>query len=107
VSQFQDNLKNLPSIENIESLVLYESNDSEPMAVLENKPGKAGSLAVYYYLGVEHGGISPASAKIGLELFAEHTADAKANPGAHPNIDRLFDVIENNKFLAVKAIRKN
>jgi energy-coupling factor transporter ATP-binding protein EcfA2 len=43
---------------------------------LENKPGKAGSLAVYHALAARHGRIDAAAAQEGLELFAEHTADA-------------------------------
>ncbi|MEY3036473.1 MAG: hypothetical protein RLZ34_1083, partial [Pseudomonadota bacterium] len=26
----------------------------------------------------------------GLQWFAEHVSDAQANPGKHPNIDRLL-----------------
>ncbi|MFN3397475.1 MAG: DUF2322 family protein [Sulfurimicrobium sp.] len=28
-----------------------------------------------------------------MRLYAEHTGDARRNPGKHPNIDRLFDII--------------
>ena len=34
--------------------------------------------------------ITPAAASLGLEWYAEHTADALAFPGKHPNIDRLL-----------------
>ena len=37
-------------------------------------------------------------------LYAEHTEDAKARPGAHPNIDRLLDVIASGKGYAVTVI---
>lgn len=79
----------------------------EPEAVIENKPGSAGSLKVYYEMSVKHGGIGPKAAEEALELFAEHTADAKENPGKHPNIDRLFSIIENKQYLSVKAINKD
>ena len=60
------------------------------VATLENKPGQAGSLALYAALATLYGGhITPAAASLGLEWYAEHTADAHAHPGKHPNIDRL------------------
>ena len=40
----------------------------------------------------------------GLEIFAEHTADARANPGKHPNIDRLLEVIASGQGYGVKLI---
>jgi hypothetical protein len=35
-------------------------------------------------------------------LYAEHTDDARANPGKHPNIDRLLALIESGARLSVK-----
>jgi hypothetical protein len=55
---------------------------------------------------VQHGGLTPKAAQEALELFAEHTEDARANPGAHPNIDRLFRIIDEDLFYSVKAIPK-
>ena len=40
----------------------------------------------------------------GLRLFCEHTADAKARPGAHPNIDRLLQIAESGQPLAIRLI---
>ena len=37
--------------------------------------------------------VAAAAAEEGLRLYAEHSADARAHPGKHPNIDRLFDII--------------
>jgi hypothetical protein len=90
---FADNLKQLPGVENIEKLDLLDPSGNV-VTTLENKPGKAGSLAVYNHLILRHGKIDAASATEGLALFAEHTEDARKNPGKHPNIDRLFQVIE-------------
>jgi len=36
--------------------------------------------------------MTPAAAAEGLAIYAEHTDDARLNPGKHPNIDRLFGV---------------
>ena len=89
---FADNLKTLPSIDALAALELLDAQ-GQVLASIENKPGKAGSLAVYAYLAQKHGGINAQAAREGLALFAEHTADAQANPGKHPNIDRLIAIL--------------
>lgn len=100
---FADNLKQLPSIAHLAELQLIDAAGAVA-ATIANQPGKAGSLAVYHALAVKHGGISVAAAEEGLELFAEHTADARANPGKHPNIDRLLEVIASGQGYSVKLI---
>ena len=100
---FSDNLKQLPSISHLAELQLLDAA-GQMVASIENKPGKAGSLAVYAALLAKHGRIDVAAAQEGLELFAEHTAAARAHPGSHPNIDRLLDVITSGEALSVKLI---
>ncbi len=102
---FADNLKRLPAVDDIEKLELLDDRE-EVVAVLENKPGKAGSLAVYNHLIQRHRRLDAAAALEGLELFAEHTEDAKKAPGKHPNIDRLFEVIRQNLSWAGKVTRR-
>ena len=86
---FADRLKQLPSVSHLAALQLLDSQ-GQVLATLENKPGQAGSLALYAALAALYGGhITPAAASLGLEWYAEHTADAHAHPGKHPNIDRL------------------
>lgn len=91
---FRDVLASLPSVTQLGALTLHDANG--PVARLENKPGQAGSLAVYHALHQQFGQIDAAAARHGLALFAEHTADARARPGAHPNIDRLLAIAEQN-----------
>jgi hypothetical protein len=87
---FAQTLQTLPPVAHLAALRLLDA-DGRVLATLENKPGQAGSLAVYHALAQRHGGvISPAAAQEGLALYAEHTADARAFPGKHPNIDRLL-----------------
>lgn len=87
---FADTLQTLPSVTHLASLRLRDAA-GELVATIENKPGQAGSLKVYHALAQRHGGaITPAAAREGLALYAEHTADAVAHPGKHPNIDRLL-----------------
>ena len=102
---FADNLKQIPGVEGIEKLELLDES-GEIVATLENKPGKAGSLAVYNHLILRFQKINPAAAMAGLTLFAEHTNDAQDNPGKHPNIDRLRKVIEEGLSLSAKITRK-
>jgi len=100
---FADNLKQLPSIAHLAALELLDSAGNVA-ATIENRPGKAGSLAVYAALAARHGRIDAAGAQEGLELFAEHTIDARANPEKHPNIDRLLEVIASGRGYAVRTI---
>jgi hypothetical protein len=46
----------------------------------------------------------PEAARKGLELYAEHTVDARQNPGKHPNIDRLLALAEGGELLRVKHV---
>ena len=80
------------------------STTDEVVATIENKPGQAGSLAVYNHLAQIHGAINAEAASQGLAIYAEHTVDARANPGKHPNIDRLIDLIEAGRTLRVKQV---
>lgn len=100
---FADNLKQLPSVAHLAALQLIDA-DGQVAATIENKPGQAGSLAVYNALAAKHGSINAAAAQEGLDIYAEHTVDARANPGKHPNIDRLIKVIEAGQGFTVKPI---
>lgn len=101
---FADNLKQLPAISHLAGLQLLDTSGAV-VATIENKPGKAGSLAVYAALVAKHGSITVKAAQEGIELFAEHTADARANPGKHPNIDRLFEVIASGNAYSARLIK--
>lgn len=98
---FSDNLKKLPRVSHLAALQLLDA-DGNVVARIEHKPGQIGSLAVYNHLAQVHGAITPEAAKQGLELYAEHTDDARANPGKHPNIDRLMGLLKEQSSLRVK-----
>ena len=101
---FSDRLKQLPSPAHLAALHLLAA-DGQVLATLENKPGQAGSLAVYAALAALYGGhITPAAAHLGLEWYAEHTQDALAHPGKHPNIDRLLAWAEGSESYRVQTI---
>ncbi|MCK0511955.1 DUF2322 family protein [Aromatoleum buckelii] len=100
---FADNLKQLPKISHLAALNLIDADDSI-VATIENKAGQAGSLAVYNHLAQLYGAIGAEAARKGLELYGEHSEDARANPGKHPNIDRLIGLIERGETLRVKQV---
>ena len=103
MSKFAENLKKLPGISHLAAINLLDA-DGNILVSIENKPGSQGSLAVYNHMAQTYGAITPDAAKKGLEIYAEHTDDARINPGKHPNIDRLFSLIEGRKTLRVKHI---
>ncbi|MDR2689066.1 MAG: DUF2322 family protein [Azoarcus sp.] len=100
---FADNLKQLPGVSHLAAIRLLDTAGQE-LAIIENKPGQTGSLALYNHLAQLYGAITPEAARKGLELYAEHTSDAHANPGRHPNIDRLLGLIERAETLRVKLV---
>jgi len=101
MSQFAENLKKLPGISHLASINLIDAEDNV-VAVIENKAGSQGSLSVYNHLAQTYGAITPDAARKGLELYAEHTEDARQHPGKHPNIDRLIGLVEEKKTLRIK-----
>ncbi len=102
MQKFSDVLLEIDAANEVKDIALFECN-GEPAGVINNKPGIAGSVKVYYHLYKQFGSINVDAALEGLSLFSEHTQDAEDNPGKHPNIDRLFNVIENKKPLTVKV----
>lgn len=99
---FNENLAGMPGIEGVARLEL--SKGDTLVATIENKAGSQGSLRVYRYLADKHGAITPLAAQEGIALYAEHTEDAYKNPGKHPNIDRLIDLVNNNATLSARVV---
>lgn len=100
---FKDNLQKLPSIEGVQRIDLIDEQGAV-VASIENQPGKQGSLAVYQYLKQAFGALDAKAAEHGLLVFAEHTADARNRPGAHPNIDRLLEIVAGGAPLRIEVI---
>ncbi|NBO14672.1 MAG: DUF2322 family protein [Betaproteobacteria bacterium] len=101
---FAQRLQQLPSVSHLAALELLDAQ-GHVVATIEHKPGQIGSLTVYTALAAEHGGaITPAAARLGLTWYAEHTADAHAHPGKHPNIDRLVAWAQGSASYAVRLV---
>lgn len=56
MTSFAEILKTLPSVAGVERIELVDGAGAV-VATIENKPGQAGSVAVYHYLLREHGRI--------------------------------------------------
>ncbi|REE22262.1 hypothetical protein B0G71_5471 [Paraburkholderia sp. BL27I4N3] len=100
---FKDNLAQMPGIDGIARIDLVDGKGAV-VASIENKPGKQGSLAVYHYLQQTFGTLDAKAAEHGLVVFAEHTADARHRPGAHPNVDILLAIAAGGEALRIDVI---
>jgi hypothetical protein len=103
MQKFSDVLQTLDDASHVQRIELYNS-DGSAAGVIENKPGSHGSVKVYHHLWRMYGDISLDAAVEGLSLYAEHTEDAENCPGKHPNVDRLLNILEDEKPLTVKII---
>jgi hypothetical protein len=100
MKKFSDFLAELETSDQIQKIELMNPA-GEVVGLIENKPGSQGSVRVFNHLFKKWGSITQDAAKDGLKIYAEHTADAEDNPGKHPNIDRLLNVIETGEVLTV------
>lgn len=100
---FKDNLQQLPPVEGVARIDLVDPAGAV-VGSIENQPGKQGSLAVYQYLAQAFTSLDAAAAEHGLAVFAEHTADARNRPGAHPNVDRLLAIVAGGAPLTIEVI---
>lgn len=100
-ASFKDNLQLMPSIEGLARIDLVDPSGAI-VGSIENQPGKQGSLVVYQYLDQSFGILDAKAAAHGLAVFAEHTEDARNRPGAHPNIDRLLEIVGGGASLSIR-----
>ncbi len=92
---FAEVLAGLPPIDHLTAIDLTGPEGETDR--VENKPGSQGSLKVYLYLLEKFGKLDRAAAEAGLIMYTEHTLDARANPGKHPNIDRLLAIVSDGR----------
>ncbi len=99
--KFSEILPTLELSEYVQRIELF-NQDGSVNGAIENKQGSQGSIRVYHHLYKKWGGITVEAAQEGLAIYAEHTEDAKLHVGKHPNIDRLFAVVNNVAPLSMK-----
>jgi hypothetical protein len=99
---FAEVLAGLPPVDHLAAIELT-GPDSESARV-ENKPGSQGSLKVYAYLLEKFGKLDRTAAEAGLIMYAEHSLDARAHPGKHPNIDRLLAIVADGRPWSGKGV---
>lgn len=104
MQKFSDILPTLAPADGVQRITLSHA-DGRAAGVIENKPGSQGSIRVYHHLQQKWGTLGSEAAQEGLAIYAEHTEDAKLNPGKHPNIDRLFEIIKSQQALNIKIER--
>ena len=102
-ASFKENLQLLPSIDGLARIELIDPKGAV-VASIENQTGKQGSLAVYQYLREHFGTLDIEAATHGLDVFAEHTDDARNRPGAHPNIDILLGILGGASTLEIRLV---
>ena len=102
---FKNNLAVLPAIAGVARVELVDAVGTV-IATIPNEAGKQGSLALYAYLAQAFPALDAAAAEHGLALFAEHVPDARARPGAHPNVDRLLELAAGGAPLTIRVIRE-
>lgn len=100
-TSFKENLQLLPPVDGLARIDIIDASGIV-VASIENQPGKQGSLVVYRYLAETFEIIDADAAAHGLAVFAEHTADAKNRPGAHPNIDHLLAIVGGSDPLRIR-----
>ena len=103
MQNFKDTLETLEDASHIKEIVL--SNKDEIISSIEKKPGTLGSIKIYHHLWLIYGELNTEAALEGIDLYCEYSEEAQEHPGKHPNIDRLFDVIECEEILKIKIIK--
>ncbi|MDP9500114.1 DUF2322 family protein [Bisgaard Taxon 45] len=92
---FNSLLNTLPPIDGLVGLTVMDGDTQ--VHYIPAIAGKLGSLRVYNALAQAfQDKLDRTSAQKGVQLFAEHSEEAKQYPGKHPNIDLLFHIIDHN-----------
>ena len=98
--KFKDKLSELADVSHIKKITLLDATGVECGHIL-NKPGTQGSIKLYNHLFLVFVELNVNAANEGHRLYCEHVLDAKDNPGKHPNIDCLLNILETKKTLKI------
>ena len=103
MKNFNAKLAILSNVNHIKEIKFFNVHGVDSGHIL-NKPGAQGSIKLYNHLFHVFGELNTNAAIEGLDLYCEHVEDAKNNPGKHPNIDRLLDIIKTKETLRMEII---
>lgn len=103
MEKFSEVLETLEPADHLQSIEFYDIAGKLADKLI-SKPGTKGSMKVYQHLFNTFGRLNEDAAIEGLALFCEHTEEAEMNPGKHPNIDRLFEILENDAPMTMKLV---
>ena len=98
MKKFKDQLSDLPDVSHVKKITLLDTTGAACGHIL-NEAGTQGSLKLYNHLFLVFAELNVDAAAEGLKLYCEHVLDAKENPGKHPNIDCLLDILETKETL--------
>ena len=104
MQQFKEILETFEDVSHVKKIILTNKY-GKIVSTIENIPGSSGSIKLYHHLYLKFGELTIDAALKGIELYSEHSKEAKDYPGKHPNIDRLLDIIKNEKVLKIKIIK--
>ena len=102
--KFKDILEKFEDASHVKKIIL-SNKDGGIVGAIENISGSLGSIKLYQHFYLTFGELSIDAALKGIELYSEYSKEAKNYPGKHPNIDRLFDIIENEETVKIKIIK--
>jgi len=104
MQKFKDILETFEDASHVKKIIL-SNKDGEIVGTIKNIPGSFGSIKLYHHLCLRFGELSIDAALRGVELYSEHSEEAKNYPGKHPSIDRLFYIIEKKETLKITIIK--
>lgn len=102
---FGADFNNLPDTSHLKKITL-SNTASKQCHSIDNIPGKQASVKILYAISsANEFKINRDQASMGVTLFGAYAEEEKQQPGTHPNIKLLFDIIENNQVWKVEAIK--
>lgn len=107
MSKLNSKYYELETDDSITEIIIY-TKDHQPVGQLHNVEGQSASFRIYLAMAkryVCHLNIQ--SAHFALELYGDYVGQEQQNPGQHPNIRRLLDVIEREDEFLLELITSN
>ena len=101
--KFGDDFYQLAETSHLKSITLSDINSNSSFTV-DNIPGKQASVKILYNISQANNfKITSKQAATGLALFADYAEEERRQPGSHPNIKLLFDIIAANQTWKVET----